>query len=250
MRPSLRPRLTYANVTATLALFVALAGGAYAATALPANSIGAKQLKKNAVEDARIKKSAVDSSKVKDSSLTASDTKNGSLTGADINLSSLGTVPSATNSTNATNATHAASAAAIDRAIVRTAAGTANATVAAQTASCDAGYRPVSGGARVADSSVAYLIDSYPELGGWTARVQTTGPRARSRLRDLRACWHRRLTRRRPYLDAPMQSGRPAATSRGPAQPLVIEPLMVPSITNASSSPAGARPSVGRTRLR
>jgi hypothetical protein len=32
----LRPRLTYANVTATLALFLALGGGAYAATSLPA----------------------------------------------------------------------------------------------------------------------------------------------------------------------------------------------------------------------
>ena len=34
-----RLRVTYANVTATLALFVALGGGAYAATALPANSV-------------------------------------------------------------------------------------------------------------------------------------------------------------------------------------------------------------------
>jgi hypothetical protein len=39
-------RLTYANVTATLALFLVLAGGtAFAATQLPANSVGTKQIK-------------------------------------------------------------------------------------------------------------------------------------------------------------------------------------------------------------
>ena len=42
-------RLSYANVTATLALFVALGGGAYAAVALPRNSVGSRQLKEGAV---------------------------------------------------------------------------------------------------------------------------------------------------------------------------------------------------------
>jgi hypothetical protein len=37
-------RLTYANVTATLALFVALGGASYAALELPANSVGPRQL--------------------------------------------------------------------------------------------------------------------------------------------------------------------------------------------------------------
>ena len=35
-----RFRPTYSSVTATLALFVALSGGAYAAGAFPANSVG------------------------------------------------------------------------------------------------------------------------------------------------------------------------------------------------------------------
>jgi len=34
---------------ATVAVFIALGGGAYAAVTLPKNSIGAKQIKKNAV---------------------------------------------------------------------------------------------------------------------------------------------------------------------------------------------------------
>jgi hypothetical protein len=50
-----RPRLTYANVLSTLALFVALGGGAYAASQLPANSVGTQQLKDNAVTSRKVK---------------------------------------------------------------------------------------------------------------------------------------------------------------------------------------------------
>ena len=49
-----RPRLTYANVVATLALFIALGGGAYAAMQLPKNSVGTKQIKKGAVTPAKL----------------------------------------------------------------------------------------------------------------------------------------------------------------------------------------------------
>jgi hypothetical protein len=55
--------VTYANVVATLALFIALGGGAYAAIKLPANSVGTKQ----------IKSQAVTSKKVKNGSLLAAD---------------------------------------------------------------------------------------------------------------------------------------------------------------------------------
>lgn len=42
-------RLTYANVAATIALFVSLGGVSYAAVTLPAHSIGARQLRSGAV---------------------------------------------------------------------------------------------------------------------------------------------------------------------------------------------------------
>jgi hypothetical protein len=61
--------MTYANVVSSLCLFVLLGGGAYAATRLPAGSVGAKQIKNNAVS----------SPKVKDRSLLAKDFKNGQL---------------------------------------------------------------------------------------------------------------------------------------------------------------------------
>jgi hypothetical protein len=61
--------LTYANVIATLALFLALGGGAYAAFKLPKDSVGSKQIKDD----------AVNSSKVKNRSLSADDFKAGGL---------------------------------------------------------------------------------------------------------------------------------------------------------------------------
>jgi hypothetical protein len=87
-------RFVRGNTIALLALFIALGGTTYAATALPANSVGAKQLKKNAVINKKIKANAVTGAKVKDDSLT----------GADVVESSLGTVPAATNAAAAANA--------------------------------------------------------------------------------------------------------------------------------------------------
>jgi hypothetical protein len=43
------PRPTYANVVATLALFISLGGVSYAALTLPANSVGSRQLRGGAV---------------------------------------------------------------------------------------------------------------------------------------------------------------------------------------------------------
>jgi hypothetical protein len=65
----MRSGLTYANVIATLALFLALGGGAYAVTQLPADSVGTEQLRNNAVI----------SSKVKNGSLEAVDFKAGQI---------------------------------------------------------------------------------------------------------------------------------------------------------------------------
>ena len=42
-------RLSYANVMATIAVFIALGGSSYAALSLPRNSVGSKQIRKGAV---------------------------------------------------------------------------------------------------------------------------------------------------------------------------------------------------------
>jgi hypothetical protein len=76
-RPGLRgvrDRLGYANVMATLAVFIALGGGAWA-VAIGRNDVGSREIAKNAVG--------------------TSELKNDKATGRDINESSLGEVPSA-----------------------------------------------------------------------------------------------------------------------------------------------------------
>ncbi len=62
-------KLTYANVMATIAAFIALGGTSYAVAQLPKNSVGGAQLKTNAVTG----------KKVKNGSLTAADFARGTL---------------------------------------------------------------------------------------------------------------------------------------------------------------------------
>lgn len=76
----IRSRLTYANVVASAALFVALGGVSYAAVKLPKNSVGGAQIKNNAVTGAKVKNSALTGADVKNKSLTAADF-NGSVQG-------------------------------------------------------------------------------------------------------------------------------------------------------------------------
>lgn len=52
-------RLRYADVVATLALFIALGGGAYAVSRLPANSVGTRQIKNKAVTPKKLARSTV-----------------------------------------------------------------------------------------------------------------------------------------------------------------------------------------------
>jgi hypothetical protein len=58
-----RPKLNYANVIATIALFVAL-GGAAVAAGLPKNSVGPRQLKPGAVTSKALKRGAVTAGKI------------------------------------------------------------------------------------------------------------------------------------------------------------------------------------------
>ncbi len=69
----LKDRLTYANVIATLALFVALGGSSYAAVNLPRNSVGSAELKTNSVGATEIKRKAVRTSEISDRSIRLRD---------------------------------------------------------------------------------------------------------------------------------------------------------------------------------
>jgi hypothetical protein len=65
-----RKRVTYSNVIATMALFIAL-GGVAVAAGLPRNSVGPNQLKRGAVTAAKIRKQAVNSAKLAPKSVIA-----------------------------------------------------------------------------------------------------------------------------------------------------------------------------------
>jgi hypothetical protein len=106
-----RPHLTYANVMATVGVFLGLGGTAWA---VAANSVGTKQLKAGAVTTAKIRNravtkaklatGAVTGAKVANGAITSRKIANGSLSGVDIKSSTLGTVPFATSAAHASTA--------------------------------------------------------------------------------------------------------------------------------------------------
>jgi len=69
----IRSHVSYANVMATVAIFVALGGTSYAVTQLPRNSVGTNQIRTGAVGQSEIRKSAVRSKQVKDRAIGLQD---------------------------------------------------------------------------------------------------------------------------------------------------------------------------------
>jgi len=67
-----RPALNYANVLATVALFLALGGTTYALT-LPRNSVDSKQLRRGSVGSAELRRGAVRSRDIRDMSIALKD---------------------------------------------------------------------------------------------------------------------------------------------------------------------------------
>jgi hypothetical protein len=61
--------LSYANVMATIAVFIALGGTSYAVATLPRNSVGAKQIRPGAVGKSEIRTGAIHSSDLHDRSV-------------------------------------------------------------------------------------------------------------------------------------------------------------------------------------
>ena len=55
IRNTLRTQLSFANVTAALALFIALGGTSYAAVTLQKNSVGAREIRAAAVGSSEVR---------------------------------------------------------------------------------------------------------------------------------------------------------------------------------------------------
>ena len=69
----IRSKLTYANATATLALFVALGGTGYAAITLPRDSVGAEQIRERSVGSSELRSRAVNSRVIRNRSVRLGD---------------------------------------------------------------------------------------------------------------------------------------------------------------------------------
>jgi hypothetical protein len=129
----IRARLTYANVIATLALFIALGGSSYAALKLPKNSVKAKQIAAGAV--------------------TSSEVKNGSLKSGDFNSASLAKLKGPKGDPGATNVVMRQGA------TVSVGAGAFN----SATAACQSGERATGGGVyNESNVSIIAVSSSYP----------------------------------------------------------------------------------------
>jgi hypothetical protein len=73
----MRGRLTYANTTATLALFVAPGGTGYAAITLPRDSVGAGQRQARSVRSSELRSRAVNSRVIRNRSVRLTDISTG-----------------------------------------------------------------------------------------------------------------------------------------------------------------------------
>ena len=126
---AIRRHLSYANVIATVALFLALGGTAWA---LSKNSVGTKQLKNNAVTAKKIKNHAVTGAKI----------ANGAISGPNLNISVFQQAATAITSTGGSN------------------------DVGGATATCPSGKKAIAGGG-LSDPSTngGFIEDSRPVNG-------------------------------------------------------------------------------------
>lgn len=86
----MKPRLTYANLTSTIALLIAIGtGGAYAASKLPPRSVGEFQLRPGAVTAKKIRKNAITAPKIKAGAVKQGKIAGGSITAAKLTAGSV-----------------------------------------------------------------------------------------------------------------------------------------------------------------
>jgi hypothetical protein len=100
MGAALRKRLSYANVMATIAVFIALGGSSYAALRVGSkqiadNSVRSRDIRDNNVKGKDVRNNSLGGVDVRDRSLTADDLARDSVGAGQIDESALGPVPKA-----------------------------------------------------------------------------------------------------------------------------------------------------------
>jgi hypothetical protein len=171
MTHRIRKVLSFSNVIACLALFIALGGSVYAAgkisgTQIKANSIPGNRVKAKTLTGKQIKPGSLTGTQIKAGSLTGAQIQAGSLTGAQIQAGSLtGTQINASTLSGVT----ASKLSSIQYAVSSVPLGSGSGDSA--TATCPAGTNIVGGGATVSSDILAIVNDSGPNgsRNGWTA---------------------------------------------------------------------------------
>jgi hypothetical protein len=146
--------LSFSNVIALIALFVALGGSVYAAS----NKISGTQIKPKSLPGNRIKARSLTGAQIKARTLTGAKIKPGSLTGKQVVGSSLKGVT-------------ASSLGAVGYAVTNIVLAREVARGTSTTADCPAGQTVIGGGAVVSDDLAATVNDSGPLASrtGWEA---------------------------------------------------------------------------------
>jgi hypothetical protein len=97
--------LTFSNAIALIALFIALGGAAYAGSKL-----NGKNIVNGSIGGGKLKNETITGNKIKKGTITGAQIEANSISSSSINLTTLGTVPSATTATTATTAQTATNA--------------------------------------------------------------------------------------------------------------------------------------------
>lgn len=148
-----RRALTFSNVVACLALFIALGGSVYAA-----GKIDGREIKRNSLPGNRLKPRTITARRIKPKTLTGGQVKPHSLTGNQINQETLTEI-------------NAAGLAGVRYEAVTTPLPTGGRPATSATANCPAGTYVIGGGATVSNDDEAIVNDSGPTplRTGWTA---------------------------------------------------------------------------------
>jgi hypothetical protein len=94
----MRLRVTYANVTSTLALFFAMGGASYAAANLPPDSVGTAQLKPHSVGTTQLKNNSVGTTQLQSHSVGTTQLQDRSVGSTQLQPLSVGTTQLKSNS--------------------------------------------------------------------------------------------------------------------------------------------------------
>ena len=171
---NVRKVLTFSNVTAFIALFVALGGSVYAA-----GKISGTQIKANSIPGNRVKAKTLTGNQIKPGSLTGTQIQAGSLPGTQIKAGSIGAPQIQAGSLTGTQVDQSSLTSVTASKISSIAYATSTialtgVTVNQGTANCPAGTNVIGGGATVSNPNLDLLIASGPSgsRNGWTATAE------------------------------------------------------------------------------